>query len=215
MIVAVDGNIGSGKSRALAALAARGRADLRVFHEPVDEWTLLSAFYADRRTTALPFQLEVLESYAGVPTLAAEPGVTTVVTERSPLTGRDVFGKLLVNDGLMSDGEWDTYNRWHRRLGWTPDAIVYVDTPPETCMRRVRSRARAAECLDDGVDRAYLDRLDRAHRVLLDHGGVPVVRVDGAADPDVVAASVAEAVDALTSAAASARSSSSGGGAMS
>lgn len=192
MIISIDGNIGSGKSSALAAIADAHAT----FAEPVAEWSLLESFYGDRDAFALPFQLEVLESYAGVPGTCPPGGL--LVTERSPLTCRDVFGKLLVNDGALTPAQWDVYNRWYDRLGWTPDGIVFIDTPPATCLERIAERGRPSEVT--GVDLEYLERLDRAHKVLAAHAGVRVEIVDGTRPCADVEAAVRRAVASLAAA---------------
>jgi deoxyadenosine/deoxycytidine kinase len=194
MIVSLDGNIGSGKSSVLHLL--RAEPDVCVFPEPVDEWTLLPKFYEDRARYALPFSLQVLESFVDAPTrVDATARGSVLVTERSPLTGREVFGKMLFNDGVLTDAQWDVYNAYYKKLGWTPHGIVYIDTPPAACLERVARRGREAE--QTGVDLEYLVRLDRAHRVLLDHAGVPVEIVDGTLPPAEVASAVVRALGTM------------------
>ena len=187
MIVAVDGNIGSGKSTVLAKL----RATHDVFLEPVDSWTLLDKFYEDKRKYALAFNLEVL---AGFSDLESPASGGVVVSERSPLTARDVFARIMVNEGAMTDVEWDLYKRYHDLIGWEPDAIVYIDTPVATCHERMRRRGRACETT---VEIEYLERVERAYDTLLRFTKVPVVRVDGLSDEDEIHRRVHDAIESL------------------
>lgn len=187
--VCVEGNIGCGKSTALAALAAR-RPDLAVFPEPVDEWVrsgLLSRYYADQARWALPFSLTVLLSF--VPPARCE---RPCVVERSPLSCRHVFSQLLFNDGKLAQDAWELFKEYCDVLGWKPDVLVYVQTPADECHRRKDARGRAAEA---GVDLQHLKRLEFQYETMLRYADIPVVRVDGTAPPQAVAAAIEAVVD--------------------
>jgi len=188
--VCVEGNIGSGKSTALAALAA-ARPDLPVFQEPVDEWEpLLTKFYADPAQWALPFSLRVLLSFA-----APEDVAGTCVVERSPLSCRHVFSQLLFNEGKMSQEAWELFKDYYAVLGWTPDAVVYVHTPADECYRRMEARGREAE---KHVDLQYIKRIEFQYETMLRYAEIPVVRLDGTLPPDRLAAAIAHVADGLT-----------------
>ena len=188
MRVCVEGNIGSGKSTALAAVA-RVRPDAKTFPEPVEEWgDLLGKFYADPAQWALPFSLRVLLSFRG-PAACADADL--VVVERSPLSCRHVFSQLLFNEGKLSQEEWEVFKEYCEVLGWTPDLIVHVHTPADACLERVRARGRPEE---RGVDLHYLKRLEFQYETMLRYAGVPVVRVDGTQSVEEVANAVAAVI---------------------
>ena len=185
MRVAIEGNIGSGKSTVLGALADA----FAVRKEPVDEWQpLLDLFYADPGKWSLAFSLRVLLSFAAVPTGG------DLVTERCPLANRHVFGQLLFNDQKMTQDEWDLFKEYHDAMGWTPDGIVFVDTPSDVCMDRIKSRGRACEA---AIDIQYLRRIEFQYQNLFKFCGVPVVRVDGTLPPAELAAETGKAVRVL------------------
>lgn len=185
MIVAIDGNISSGKSTVVKRLSA----DHCVFPEPLGKWTLLDKFYADPRAYALPFSLQVLASFAEY---EFSDGVS--ITERSPLTNREVFTKIHVNDGTMTDAEWDTYKRYFDIIGWKPDAIVYIHVPADVCQRRMVRRNRACE---ENVNVEYLERIEKSYDTLLRFANIPYEIVDGTNDPDVVERDVRAALQKL------------------
>lgn len=188
MRIAVEGNVGAGKSAALAALAAAG---VRVVPEPVAEWgDLLDAFYANPAAYGLGFSLEVLRGMSRVP----DDGGLTVV-ERSPLANRYVFTNILYNDGKLTPAEWAVYKDYHEHLGWAPDAIVYLDVPADACLRRVAARGRPCEA---GLDVSWLRRVEFQYETMLKFANVPVSRVAGTGSPGEVAAGVAAAVAGLT-----------------
>lgn len=185
MRIAVEGNIGSGKSTVLEALAGA----FAVRKEPVEEWQpLLDLFYADPGKWSLAFSLRVLLSFANAPDDGAG-GV--LVTERCPLANRHVFGQLLFNDQKMTQDEWDLFKEYHDAMGWTPDGIVFVDTPSDVCMDRIKVRGRTCEA---SIDIQYLRRIEFQYQNLFKFCGVPVVRVDGALPPAELAAETERAV---------------------
>ena len=196
MRIAVEGNIGSGKSTVLGALAEV----FAVRKEPVEEWQpLLDLFYADQGKWSLAFSLRVLLSFAAVsddgadPADPADPAVLTV-TERCPLANRHVFGQLLFNDQKMTQDEWDLFKEYHDAMGWTPDGIVFVDTPSDVCMDRIKARGRPCEA---SIDIQYLRRIEFQYQNLFKFCGVPVVRVDGSLPPAELAGETERAVRAV------------------
>ena len=190
MRIAIEGSIGAGKTTALAALRA-AFPDVPVVAEPVDEWAdIMDAFYDSPRQHALAFNTKVLLCFG------PERCPPTCITERSPLAGRHVFGQLLFNKGLLDENEWDVYKRLHDRLGWQPDGVVYIDTPPEVCRRRVEERGRACEVTH--VDLDYLRKVAFQYNNLLNYlPTVPIERVDGSLDSEEVGRRVCEAVRTL------------------
>lgn len=190
MRISLEGNLGAGKSAALAALAAAGH---RVVPEPVAEWgELLNAFYRDPAQYSLAFSLEVLR---GMSRVLDDGGSLVTVVERSPLASRHVFTAMLFHDGKLSPAEWAVYKDFHAAMGWVPDAIVFLDAPTDVCMARVAARGRPCEA---GVDVHFLRRIEFQYETMLKFANVPVVRVAGTGTAAEVAAGVADAVSGLT-----------------
>lgn len=185
MRICVEGNIGAGKSTVLNHLRAAFPA-AEVFPEPVHEWAdVLPLFYAKPAEWALAFSLRVLLSFAKIKAPATAAGGLAIV-ERSPLANRHVFTQLLYNDNTMSREEWELFKEYSDELGWTPDLVVYVHCPTETCLERVQTRARPGE---DVIDIQYLKRIEFQYENMMRYVTCPVVRVDGSGvSPDVARA---------------------------
>lgn len=181
MRVSIEGNIGAGKSTVLDHLRAAFPA-AAVFPEPVHEWAdILPLFYAKPAEWALAFSLRVLLSFTKI---KAAPGLAIV--ERSPLANRHVFTQLLYNDNTMNREEWELFREYSDELGWTPDMVVHVHCPPETCLQRVQGRARPGE---EGIDIQYLKRIEFQYENMMRYVTCPVVRIDGSGtSPDIARA---------------------------
>lgn len=175
MRIAIEGNIGAGKSTVLEHLRARCQ-DVPIFPEPVTAWgDLLDKFYKDPSQWGLAFSLRVLVSFC-------EPHEhESCVVERCPLSCRHVFTQLLFNDGHLSQDEWDLFKEYCDVLGWQPDAIVYINTPAHVCHDRIRARGRPCEA---GIDVTHLRRLEFQYGTMLKYANVPVVVVDGMLGPE-------------------------------
>ena len=175
MRISVEGNIGSGKSDCMVALAA-AFPDVQCFPEPLHEWgELLDLFYECPPSWALAFSLKVLLSFRAA---SREP---VCFVERSPMASRHVFSQLLYNDGTLSCQEWELFKEYHDVLGWKPDVVFFVDTPAAVCLQRIASRGRACEA---NVDIDYLRRVEFQYANMLRYTDVPVVRFDGTLPPD-------------------------------
>lgn len=185
MRLCVEGNIGSGKSDALQALAA-AFPTVPTFPEPVEKWTtLLDLYYASPSEWSLPFSLKVLLSFR-------EPAaLETCIVERSPLASRHVFGQVLYNEQILNQHEWELFKEYHDVLAWQPGVVFYIDTPAEVCLERISSRGRECEA---GITLEYLHKVDFQYSNMLRFAGLPTVRFDGTLPPDQLhAAVIAEA----------------------
>lgn len=188
MRISIEGNVGAGKSTLLARLAARWT----VCPEPVDEWReLLGLFYADPTRWAFAMNAKALVSYLRVP--ECDAAGRPVVVERSPLSCKEVFSRLHLNEGTISSEEWELLSDLHLLRGWEPDVIVYLTSTPGVCMERVKQRGRGGE---GGVTPEYLAKLQRAHVTMLRWYGKEVHVIDAAQDEDTVFRRVKDVLEA-------------------
>lgn len=174
MRVSVEGNIGSGKTTILRALAP----ELRAREEPLSAWgDLLDEFYADidagvrPSPSALPFSLAVLAGFVS----DDDDCDTVTVYERSPATCLEVFTRPLVDDGVMTPKQLAIFKKYYDILAWQPDLIVYVDTPPDVCLARIAERGRACET---NIGIAFLKRIQHSYARRLAGQG-RIVTLDG------------------------------------
>ena len=189
-LVALEGNIGIGKSTLLRSLASDAHRGVVVVQEPVDEWrapvasaggeSVFSAYYKDSARHAFMFQWFVcvsrvralhaaLRSYRAAHD-GADPDI--VIMERCIHADREVFMKHLRDAGAISALEMHVYDDIVsfmlerdgvlRPLDRPLDAIVYLRAQPEVAAERVLRRNREAEACAVDLDflRALHDRHD-------------------------------------------------------
>ena len=184
--LAVEGNIGAGKSTFLDILqdSSLELQDLiEVVPEPVEEWqkvhngsgepiNLLDRFYKEPERYAYTFQHYVLLTRMEKDRKARSSLKPLRVLERSIFSDRLVFVRAMHEAGFMGDLELRLYDSWFsmeiaQDQELTPDGFIYLKARPETCIKRLRTRNRSEEA---GVDRAYLENLHDKHESWLQFG---------------------------------------------
>lgn len=169
-LVAIEGNIGVGKSTVIKQLAVLFKDDERVvvLPEPVEEWLakgFLSGMY-DGTISKGEFQLMVLQSLTGVlqRAMLRNPPPAIIITERSPLSNYHVFAKA-----NLSGRSLDLYHHsWEYACAGFPRGlhphIIYLKAPVDTLLERMIMRGRLEECL---VSAEYLTTLEKNHEYWL------------------------------------------------
>lgn len=176
ILISIEGNIGAGKTTLLKKLRAN-RPDWTFINEPVDSWTkiknendqnILEVFYKDRKRWSYTFQnCALLTRYQEIENTinsVYSSGASThaiFLTERCLDTDYHVFTKMLAAEGSLNSIELHLYERLLNQLKSTAtplSAIVHVNTPPEICLERIRTRDRSGE---QAISLDYLRALNR------------------------------------------------------
>lgn len=183
MKIAIEGNIGCGKSTVLRTICDKTR--IPIFLEPVDtEWKQgLELFYSDHARWGFTFNMNVLNTYAKY-----KDNAFKAIYERSPLSCKHIFSQLQFESGKMSSYEYSLFEEFYNQLAWIPDVMVYIKTPPKLCQQRMNARAR--EC-EKEVPLEYLQSVhDKYEQLMLDcvklNVKTKVIIVDGSQDEEAV-----------------------------
>ncbi len=179
MIITVEGNIGSGKSTLVKNLkqhlAEQGVPYVFV-QEPVDIWAticdrdgepILTKFYRDQERYSFSFQMMAYISRLSILRKAVKTNPDAVIiTERCVHTDRNVFAKMLYDDGKIMDTDYAIYLRWFDEfIEDVPiHGYVYLKTDAEVCSTRVQKRAREGE----SIPLEYLENCGKYHNDWLD-----------------------------------------------
>jgi len=158
-IISIEGNIGAGKSTLLKRLSDFFGQLMTSVQEPVDVWgPWLTKFYSDKKRYSFSFQSRVLLSQ--IKLLDRSFTSPLVLTERSPMTGIGVFGKMLLDSGDMEDIEYELLKELNSCKGWFPDHVIYLRTDPQVALERIKKRSRSCE---SDIPLSYLEDLDKYH----------------------------------------------------
>ncbi|KAK2548135.1 Thymidine kinase 2 [Acropora cervicornis] len=162
--VAVEGNIGSGKTSLLKYFKQNSMVE--IIEEPVKKWQNVDGFntldlmYSDPKRWSYLF-----ESYALLTMMEIhhQPQTSPVrLLERTAYSARYCFVENLHQNGMMSTMEYTVFDEWFKYLmshekpqidliggqlsfKTAIDDYVYLRTSPEKCMERIKKRSRNEE----------------------------------------------------------------------
>ena len=184
MIVAIEGNIASGKSTYLEILKERYAGNPRVsfLDEPVDVWekikdkygvSMLQKYYSNPSKYAFSFQMMALGTRLSIlkQKMESVSADHVIITERSVFTDKDVFAKMLYDEKMIEDVEFQIYNKWFEDfVVYKVDRIVMLKTSPPISFERVHKRGRVGEV----IPIEYLEKCDKYHQDMLATTSVPV-----------------------------------------
>jgi len=175
IILCVEGNIGSGKSTFMQKLKARFGQHKHVcfLDEPVDTWshfkdgegTILEHYYKDQQTWGFTFQMLAYISRLTLLRRALEnPDYKYIVTERSLFTDKNIFCKMLYENGVIHPIQYQIYQAWFDEFMTTHEyKFIYLRTTPEVAFTRVNKRGRKGET----IPLSYLEDCHRYHEAWL------------------------------------------------
>ena len=171
-IYSIEGNIGSGKSTVIKQLKERfyGNKNVHFLLEPVNEWesitdesgnNIIEKYYENQEKYAFSFQMMAYITRLSQLQKAIKKGYKYIVTERSVMTDKMVFAKLLYDDKKIENINYEIYNRWFDEFIADIPQInyIYIRTTAEIAQQRVIKRARPGE----NIPLSYLKRCHEYH----------------------------------------------------
>lgn len=173
-IISIEGNIGSGKSTFIKYLKKVFNEDeVVIVPEPVREWesirdkdgkSMLVHFYEDQTRNAFSFQMMAYISRLAYLNRAIEnnPSAKLIITERCLETDRNVFAKMLYDEGKIREVDYQIYLRWfdefHKKL--VPSYYIYIKASANICSERIKLRSRDGE---SSIPIEYLEHCGNTH----------------------------------------------------
>ena len=163
-VVAVTGNMGSGKSSLVGWLERQ--LDMVPFFEPNDENPYLADFYGDMSRWGLHSQLFFLirrfQIHKDIDARAEGSG-KDIVQDRTIYEDAEIFATHLHRKGHLSDRDFAMYQDFYQTLRKElrpPDLLIYLRCPTKVLVQRIKRRGRSFE---QGVPRAYLAALEELY----------------------------------------------------
>ena len=184
IIISFDGNICSGKSSIVKYFQKNFEkfCNLKTHHykicfleEPVHIWesivdsndgkNVIEKFYGDNEKYGFAFQMMAYISRLSLFKDALSKDYDIIFTERSILTDRNVFAKMLYKDHKINEIEYQIYNKWFDEFSDCINKmkIVYIRTTPQISDNRVKKRARTGE----SIPLSYLQKCHYFHDIWL------------------------------------------------
>lgn len=181
VLISVEGNIGAGKTTIIEQMQKRLASDKVVFlREPVDLWEtikdsdgegILVKFYKDPAKYAFAFQVMAYATRLSLirDMVRNHPECEMIVCERSLDADKNIFAKMLHNDGMIDEVCFQIYNKFYSEYAedFKLQGIIYIDADPDVCSERIKKRARDGES-SIGLD--YLEKCRDFHAKWLEEG---------------------------------------------
>ncbi|MFY8021506.1 MAG: deoxynucleoside kinase [Bacteroidia bacterium] len=156
--IAIEGNIGSGKTSLAKQLAAELQA--RLVLEEFEDNSFLPKFYKDARRYAFPLEMSFLAARFN--------------QLKGQLNEQDLFNKYTVSDYLfakcllfskvnLDEDEYELYSKVFGIIQLQlrkPDLLVYIHNPIEKLLWQIKNRGRAYE---QEISSDYLESLQTAY----------------------------------------------------
>lgn len=171
LIIAIEGNIGAGKSTIIDYLGKQleGNQEVILLKEPVDIWesikdtntgeNILEKFYKDSGKYAFSFQVMAYVTRLSLirDAIRNNPDCKVIICERSLDADRNIFAKMLYDDGQIEDIHYQIYLRFYNEYvkDYKIDGVVYIDADAEVCHNRIKKRSRDGE---SGISIDYLQK---------------------------------------------------------
>jgi len=182
-IISIEGNIGSGKSTLLTNLKTfynkNNNIHIIFLREPVDEWenikdkdgnTMVKKFYMDQEKYSFSFQIMAYISRLrllkdAIHNTPLEKDII-IITERSLMTDKMVFAKMLYDSNKIEDVNYQIYLKMAECFSedFTINKFIYVKTNPEICFNRIKERSRNGEC---NIQLDYLNECSKYHEQMI------------------------------------------------
>ena len=186
-IFSIEGNIGAGKSTIIKYLQ-KLYDNILLVEEPVKDWqnidgeNLLKKKNIDMKRWGYSFEGYVLLTKMNELIKAADSDKKIILIERSMLTDKAFFDVNVMN-GLSNKMEEAMFNKLYDflKINLYPKltGIIYVKTPVDACLERIKTRGRAEE---KSLDKIYLEQLNETFNNVIDESGIPTLYIDGMYD---------------------------------
>jgi deoxyadenosine/deoxycytidine kinase len=173
--IAVEGNIGAGKSTLAGLLADHYGARL-VLEEFADN-TFLPKFYAEPERYAFPLEMsfladryQQLRPMLQTPDLFGQPVVSDYVFQKSKLFAR-------IN---LTEAEYQLFQSLFQIINPNlpqPDVLVFLQSPIDRLQRHIAARGRSFE---QRIPDAYLEKVAGVYEQFIKHPPCPTIVVDAA-----------------------------------
>jgi deoxyadenosine/deoxycytidine kinase len=174
--IAIEGNIGVGKTTLAQKLAGHYRT--RLILEQFADNPFLPEFYKDKERYAFPLELSFLaDRYEQLKDTLLNP----TLNEELIIADYTITKSLLFARNNLNNDEYDLFMKMAAIMNTTlpkPDLLIYLHAPIDKLQRQIQQRGRPYEL---NIEDTYLEEISLAYGQYLDREDLKVLMIDTAA----------------------------------
>lgn len=174
--IAIEGNIGVGKTTLAQKLAGHYRS--RLILEEFADNPFLPKFYINKERYAFPLELSFLaDRYEQLKDTLLSP----TLNEELIIADYTITKSLLFARNNLNDDEYDLFIKMAAIMNTTlpkPDLLIYLHAPIDKLQQQIQKRGRPYEL---NIENTYLEEISLAYRQYLNQEGLKVLMIDAAA----------------------------------
>lgn len=174
ILISIEGNIGVGKSTFIDILQ-KNIDNSDFVDEPIDIWlnikddkglNILQAFYDDKTRWSYTFQnLAYVSRMQSIEEKIRSSNKKFIFLDRSLDTDKNIFAKMLQEDGFINNLEIEIYNYWCNFYNKfirpsNKRNIIYLRSSPDIAYNRIIKRNRTEELK---ISQEYINKLHEYH----------------------------------------------------
>jgi deoxyadenosine/deoxycytidine kinase len=174
LLIAIEGNIGAGKSTFINILK-ENIDNCSTVDEPVEMWkkitdsddkNILQKFYEDMPRWAYSFQnVACITRIIKIQDAIINSSKQILFLDRSLGTDKYIFEKMLYDDKIINEMEHQMYNLWcdlyEKYINNNNNIFyIYLKCEPEISLNRIKKRGRVEE---ESISLEYLKKINKYH----------------------------------------------------
>lgn len=181
--IAIEGNIGAGKSTILSLLNERNPDKFEIIQEPLEDWernNILEDYYKEPKKFAFTFQQLVLKAFEL--TEESKKSNKILIRERSPFSSYYIFTAIQYGHSHITEEELNQLKHQVEKVVKDNNPfnlIIYLSAPVEIVKGRIKERNRKGE---ERIPTSYLEQLEELHDqlfvTLAKEFSIPVERIE-------------------------------------
>jgi len=169
IIISIEGNICSGKSTLVKILSEKYNKNILFVDEPVSDWkemkmdnkNIIEHFYLNKKKFGYLFQSTAFITRVKRLTEALQNDkYKIIITERSMESDKYLFAKMLYEQHILNELEWNVYNKWFDFFNIKINYFIYIRTDINNCIKRIINRNRDGE---NKISKKYIEELHNKH----------------------------------------------------
>ncbi len=179
--IAIDGNIGSGKTFYINKLKKDGYTIINCENN-TKKSNVSEKYEKNMERYSLALNLEILQNWKK---LHYNPNMINIY-EQSPYTSINILADLLHEEKIFDTDEYNLYKLYAKDI-WIPDIIIYLFCDPDICQERYKLENNLSTDSNQLTKKGF-EKIHLKHEIVFDEVNcqIPIYKINSQEDSDLV-----------------------------